>query len=557
MQPIQALGQLEAKRFEFGAGQGTARLALLQSLAGACLKSTRAVMRLHEQLCFMHAYPDDPKVLAQVAGMLKGFARRQDLRRHRTALADSGIAGTDIRDRFYWPTARWLAARWPEQLLIDWDAVDDPDRLLAALRLLMTPHERARLKGRNPSPRTVIGRLKHRSTGDGTFLIRRMEALPGNDFTREALADGLDTPLLIEPAATTPSRTLARHSSSPVAFIKAPLRQTRPDLHAELKRAPGSIRAAPAREAVRLIDLAHAALVTRLRDIDGIAYANVHDVWVVTDDNGLQWAFIGIVPERRQLLQATYGFVTLRNGVPIGYGQMDTLFRCSDVSFNSFDTFRGAETAWVFARLLVACRALLGTCTFTLDGYQLGHHNEEAIASGAWWFYYKLGFRPRSAPIRQLASSEVMRIQSSPGHRTSPSLLRRLAADSMIFSTGGVSAPDWTLLADCGLRAAAPQAALHEVDREAAILECSRRVARQLGLRSLTRATAASSSSREAWNRWAPLVELLGVSRWDASDRRSLASIILAKGGPSEIEFLRRFDAHTPLNKALRALVRA
>ena len=555
MTPTQALRRLEALHFDFGAGRGAAKLALLRLLARRRLASSRDLLRLHEQLCFMRAYPDDRAVLAEVEGMLKAFSQRGDLRRHRAALADSGIAGTCIRYRFYWPTARWLASRWPQRLGIDWDAVDEPDKLLAALALLLTPIEAAWLRERAPSPRAALSRVQRGAEGEGTFLIRRIEALPGNDFTREAFADTLDTPLSITPGTDAPSRTLAWHTRSPVAFVHQPLGRARPDLRAELARPPRSMRLAAAGEGARLLDLAHSALVTRSRDIDGIAYGNPRDVWVVDDGDGLQWAFIGVVPERRQLLRASHGFVTLRSGVPIGYGQMDTLFRCADVSFNSFDTFRGAETAWIFVRLLAATRALLGACAFTLDGYQLGHHNDEAIASGAWWFYCKLGFRPRTAAIRKLANVEIARMQANPAHRSGVATLRRLASDAMVYATEGVRAPHWPRLADAGVLAAGRLAALG-ADREAALRACSRDALRRLGLGTLDGLAGKRSDLRQAWERWAPLLELLPVSDWSLPERRALAGVIAAKGSVSEREYLRQFDAHPRLAGALRALTR-
>jgi hypothetical protein len=76
-------------------------------------------MRLHEALCFIRAYPDDAAVLAQVQTMLAEFDRRSDLRAHRLALADSGIAGTALHYRFFAGQAQWLARRWPEKLRLD------------------------------------------------------------------------------------------------------------------------------------------------------------------------------------------------------------------------------------------------------------------------------------------------------------------------------------------------------------------------------------------------------------------------------------------------------
>src|ERR1044072_3711788 len=94
------LAALERGPREVGAAAPRGKLAWLKQLARTRLASARAVMRLHEALCFIRAYPDDEAVLAQVQAMLAAFAARTDLRAHRLALADSGIAGTALRCRF-------------------------------------------------------------------------------------------------------------------------------------------------------------------------------------------------------------------------------------------------------------------------------------------------------------------------------------------------------------------------------------------------------------------------------------------------------------------------
>jgi hypothetical protein len=57
---------------------------------------------------------------------------------------------------------------------------------------------------------------------------------------------------------------------------------------------------------------------------------------------------------------------------------------------------------------------------------------------------------------------------------------------------------------------------------------------------------------RLAWQRWSPLILTLPwVSRCSAANRRALVGIVRAKGGLSETDFLRRFNAHPLLGRAL------
>ena len=92
MQPAAStlLHRLEKLRDTFSAESASAKLPLLEQLARRRLTSARQVHRLHELLSFLHAYPDDRKVHAQVERMLGAFAQRSDLRKFADDLADTG-----------------------------------------------------------------------------------------------------------------------------------------------------------------------------------------------------------------------------------------------------------------------------------------------------------------------------------------------------------------------------------------------------------------------------------------------------------------------------------
>jgi hypothetical protein len=104
------LRELERLKAEFGGTAPRRKLELLSGLQRGRLARAADVLALHEQLCFMRAYPDDAAVLQRVEQVLHGFERRSDLCRFAERLADSGIAGTPTHYAFYAPTADWPAA---------------------------------------------------------------------------------------------------------------------------------------------------------------------------------------------------------------------------------------------------------------------------------------------------------------------------------------------------------------------------------------------------------------------------------------------------------------
>ena len=544
------LGALERSRDHYGAGCAEAKLALLGRLERAELRSARAVWRLHELLCFLRAYPDDARVLAQVERMLARFAGRADLRRAREALTDTGIAGTAIRYRFFWSTLRWLARRWPERLAIDRSETEVADKLASALPLLLTWAEAAALRELEPPAFAAIDRLRARGEGDAAFLARRIAAMPGDAFTREAFHDAIEPTYELSPGPDTPSRTRAKHAAAPFAYQREPLRRARPDLRGELGRLHRAVRLVSAREGEQLIELARSAMVTRSRDLDAFAYGNARDVRLVDDGGGLGFVLIGVTPERRALVPATCGYLILHNGVPIGYGEAFVTGRSATMTFNIFASFRGGEAAYTFARTLAMVRHLFGTESFSFDPYQLGKGNDEAIASGAWWFYYKLGFRPLTADARRLLRAELARMRADPARRSSAATLRALAESHLLFDFDRSRTPSLPPIAELGWRISDRLAARAGGERERALAECSRETMRLTGVRSLR---GFSAGERLAWQRWSPLVvfALPGVSRWSRAERRALARVIRAKGGRDENEFIARFAAHPKLERAL------
>jgi len=537
------LATLERHKDRFGAGAAATKLVLLARLDRTRLRTPRQVVRLHEVLCFMRAYPGDAVVLAAVEHLLERFAVRTDLQRHREALAGSGIAGTAIPFRFFWPSALWLAGRWPAHLTLDRSDLDAEEAIARALPLLVTPAEGAALRELELPGYAALDRLRGRET-DAAFLVRRVAAMPGDSFTREAFFDAIDASFELAPDRDSPARTHARLAFAPVAFEDAPIHRGRPDVRAELRRPPLSVRRLSPAAGRAVVDLGRSQMATRERDIDGFAYGDGRDAWLVDDGGGLAFTLNGVVPERRAVVPATYGSMTLRNGVPVAYLQADVAGRSAALSYHAFATFRGGEAAYTTARMLAMLRHVLGATSFTLDPYQLGKGNDDGIASGAWWFYYKLGFRPRTAAVKRVMRGELARLAASPRHRSSPATLRKLAEGHLVLDADPRQPVPLPPLAALGLRIA-DRLAAHGAREHAA-----REAMRVAGLRSLERWTAAE---RLAWQRWSPLILTLpGVARWSAANRRALVRAVRAKGSVSERDFLERFNAHPLLGRMLR-----
>lgn len=548
--------ELAALRYDFRPAATVRRLALFGVLERARIPDPRSLRLFHETLCFARAFPESAAVQAHAARLLDTFADRADLRRHRRALADTGIAGTAISFRFYWLTAIWLVRQgWGGNLSIDWKEFGKRAEGLDGLWHLLLPYtESPALDAFALGPRKWVEALKHPDETDAAFVIRRFAALPVPEPVKEKLYEDLDIPMVLAPGPSTPSRSRDGWPR-PIVVQKAPPSAGRPRLRDAIRRTRLTIRPVAAAEGRRLIDLANACMVTRHRDLLVFLGADEKDVRLIEAGDGLAFACFGARPERRLLLESVYGFLTLQNGVPIGYVLNSALYRSAEVAYNVFETFRGRGAAHVYAKILAMVRQLFGAESFAVDPYQLGHGNEEGQLSGAWWFYYKLGFRPHDPGIRRLVRDELSLLRRDPRYRTPPARIDELAADYMYLQLGGPRRDvlGHLPLGDIGLGASRYLAQRFGADREKGLRVCAREAADLLGLgRRLGKLPA---GERLAWERWAPLVLALpGVAGWPRADRIALAAVIRAKGGPRESDYVRLFDRHRRLRRALVAL---
>ena len=196
--------------------------------------------------------------------------------------------------------------------------------------------------------------------------------------------------------------------------------------------------------------------------------------------------------------------------------------------------------------MLATARHVFGATRFSIEPYQLGQGNDEALESGAWWFYFKLGFRPADARCVRLARAEVARIRSNRRHRSSQRTLRLLARAHLFLSAESCAAralpPTAAVLARATARLAAAGGSA------AGQHACEQGARRLVGLRSLA---GFSRAERLMWQRWAPvLASIPQIAHWPARERRALVALVRAKGGAGELGFLVRFAAHRRLQRA-------
>jgi len=135
----QRIRRLSEIRNRYDVESSAEKRALLKDLADCALTSTDDLQRLHAALCFIRAFPDSQTHYRLARTQLARFDTRManPLRLKHKALWDTGIAGTRLHYPFSFHVALWLARNARGTVSIDWEDLENVERLDELLELAM------------------------------------------------------------------------------------------------------------------------------------------------------------------------------------------------------------------------------------------------------------------------------------------------------------------------------------------------------------------------------------------------------------------------------------
>jgi hypothetical protein len=347
------------------------------------------------------------------------------------------------------------------------------------------------------------------------------------------------------------SRTRARRTPPEMFFHETPLiRRNQVSLTEEFQSPPLVVRQLSLHEGEEILDMCRDAVTVRYRELYGTTRGDPNQVYEADPGRGVQIFLWGLSHDRRLPLRAYHAGFTLKNGLPIDYIEGISLFEWMEIGFNTFYAYRDGETAWIYSKVLHFLHQLTGVACFSVYPYQLGHDNEEAIQSGAFWFYRKLGFRPGKPDLLALTQHEERRMAQDPKHRTSARTLRRLADGHAFYEIGQQPAGRWDTFStrNLGLAVQRHMAAHYGGNPDA--------------MRRRTRAELAGildvdpgswdSVKQAAFENFAMLLSLAPeVKQWTSAQHQALVEVILAKASAHETDYLHLLQQHAVLRDAL------
>ncbi len=565
------LTELEACRYRFGRNEAARVVKLLNRLNAARFANPASLIRFHEVLLFLRAFPQGPAVVHLTERMLNSFHKKVEAFRKAGANMDafepievSGIAGTQMEDTLSFDVARWLVKRMSGQQMsgkveIAWENYE-PGRELGTTgpRFIPLLEDDAYVEADTPWRRwleTATGKKGSDHTWQiAAWLVQRFEQLPLPTQQKAELYESLRVPLRWNLGNSAIARTRNWKPVRSFFYHSEPLiSRSQVSLADELARPPVHLTRLSRQRGDEVMDLIREVMLVRYRELYGTTLGDPASVVLVDLGRGVSIYLWNLPTDRRLPLRAYVAGLTLKNGVPVNYIEAIGLCEWIEVGFNTFYTFRGGEAGWIYAQVLRCLCHLMGTTCISVYPYQLGHQNDEAIESGAFWFYRKLGFRPGRADLQKLAEREERKIAADPKYRTPAKTLRRLAAGHVFYELPGSEPEAWDRFStrNIGLRVNRRMAREFQGDSSRIRKESARSVSRILGVGP----SSWSELERASFENYALVLALIpDLSSWKREEKDALVEIIRAKAKPDEMVYLRLTQRHEKLRDALLKL---
>jgi hypothetical protein len=557
----QLLNRLERARTQIGTIKERELVRLLGAAGRALFgKDAQSPIRLHDLLLFFRAFPSGPSVLRLADRLLGDFEEKIKAALAAGADRDAftpeevvGIAGTVVEATFSYPMVCWLVERHPKALSIQWEDYERETQRAAIWPRFFPLMEEDSLTEANVPYLDWLKAARGRQD-ELPWLVRQFQRLRTSEKEKAALYDSLEIMVRWDMSGSRASRTLARKPVRQFFFHREPLIQRRQvSLTEEFARPRSPVKLLSRRDAERTLDLVKEATGVRYRELYGTA--NADPAWVVQANagRGVEIYFWGLAPEKRLPLRAYLAGFTVKNGVPINYVECISLFDWTEIGFNTFPAYRDGETAWIYAQHLRLLRQLHGVNAISVYPYQIGDGNEEAIDSGAFWFYRKMGFRSMDLSLEKLAQVEEKKVRANPGYRTPARTLRRLSKAHVVYELpeAGHGAWDRFAMRNIGFAVQRRMAREFAGDAEAMRKAAVAQLARQLDVNP----HKLKEREQAAFANFAAVLSLApGVARWSSDEKADLREVIAAKAARTEERYMRLLQKHARLRAAILKL---
>lgn len=442
--------ELTALKGNFSGEAAAKKLQLLQQTDPAAVRNTSLLKQYHGCLLFILACPDNSavykaalqqlqRVTASVAAIFNRHAPQQQYR-----LNGSGIFASELVCSFSFEMAQWLLSNFAEDTGLHSSSAA-PEKISSVFELLLPKMEYQQITQQAYSLQQRILQLSGLTNRHHQlqWLLQTIQQHSTSSSVRDHLYEELQ--VFVYWKLNHPFYNLNHLRSLPLQKIyyagtAAPVK----DLTRYIRKKINGPLPLTAIDKKQLLNTARATLALHCRETDPVSFGDSTAVTYFDMGHGISIALYTMQPLRRFSIESYIGYMAFVNSVPAAYGGGWLLGHRCKIGINIFPVLRGGNSTLLFAALLRLYHQYYNVQRFVVKPYQFGKNNPDGLRSGAFWFYYKPGFRPVTAALQQLAEQEDAKKQADKKYRTPLPILKQFTAApvELLLHTTAVPAYD-------------------------------------------------------------------------------------------------------------------
>ena len=410
----------------------------MQQLKRMKLHNAKNLAFYHDLLLFIAAYPSNSKILFLAEKELERISKVfKNASKLSGRLPDNeGHPFRETITRFSPDFLAWLIQH--DDLELAFDSFYKPNIDLNQLLAITLP---AILRGETTAGlgnTDLLSSLGIREKQIPGFLLSQLESLQDKPMVRDFLFEQLDMYVSLKPLNRNFSRAYNRVPVKEKYFHNELLKQF--NMMELLNAGLPEPSMAALHEKQACLKVIRNSMALGARETDPVTYMDERSFRYFELERGISIAIYGMIPSRQLPLESYVGFSLFKNGFPCSYGGAWVFGNRARFGMNIYEPFRGGESGYVMCQLLRVYRQLFSISCFEVEPYQYGLDNPDGIRSGAFWFYYRYGFRPANPTLRKLAEKEKQKINQGKHYRSPEIVLLKFTGSNLELQLSGQKA---------------------------------------------------------------------------------------------------------------------
>lgn len=550
LSPAAFVRQLRDNSLQSGEPFRSGKIELLNRPPGLKNWKAKEIQAYHDTLLLLLAWPENNKILklTQKAMLLLTTSIKESIRTNKILqqkLSGTGISGTELTGRFSFAITSWLINEFGTKVELH-SSEANPETVKLFFQQLIPAIEYETISSGEFNLLQRIKKLKGKSkVSDIRWLVDLIETSAVPSPEKEFVFNELKVFITwqLEHPFTRGSINIPNKK---IYYYKKNIRT--PDFRKVLNSKLPSPLLLSSLQRQHLVNVAKASLVFLFRETEPFSFAAAESVKLFELERGFSIGLYGMKKEQRLSIESYIGYLVFKNGIPVAYGGGWIFGQRCQFGINILEPFRGAESTYIFSQLIRTYSKYYNAKRFVVKPYQFGKNNKEALQSGAFWFYYKHGFRPENVQLHKMADDEWGKKKANKHYRTSFECLKTLTGANLVLLLSKKAVPDF----DASYISLAITRFINKTfngNRSLAIEMCNRKTKKELGI---LNPRSRSNYDRKVLQNWSLLVQsIFDLSAWSRTEKKQLAGLIKLKGNNEELHFIRLSQKHSRFWKDL------